>query len=175
MRIELAKNDKLEVSLEGTDGLITIHFDDEKQKFTIHADLPDSSGRVGIVYQEDFGNYEKTVETIAQDEDSDDDWASEDGDVDEEDDHVSIKKKEKKREQSIRDRLVNIIADVISCERATVKDTKSLRDDLGMDDLDENDLQMAIEEEFGIELSDQALDEVQTVKDLLDVIMKVEE
>lgn len=48
----------------------------------------------------------------------------------------------------------------------------SLADDLGIDSLDAVELAMALEEEFGIKLSDEELQEMKTVKDIVDSVDK---
>lgn len=42
------------VKLDGTDGEFTIFWDEENEKLTVTADMADSYGRIGVIYQEDF-------------------------------------------------------------------------------------------------------------------------
>lgn len=48
----------------------------------------------------------------------------------------------------------------------------TLADDLGIDSLDAVELAMALEEEFGIKLSDDELQAMKTVKDIVDSVDK---
>ncbi len=48
----------------------------------------------------------------------------------------------------------------------------TLADDLGIDSLDAVELAMALEEEFGIKLSDDELQAMKTVKDIVDGVDK---
>jgi acyl carrier protein len=53
-----------------------------------------------------------------------------------------------------------------------VKDEAKFIDDLGADSLDTVELVMAFEEEFGIEIPDDAAEKIQTVGDAVDFIKK---
>ena len=61
MRIRLAPGETLTVGLEdengrACDGELTIAFDvDGNKQFTVTADMPDSDGRNGLIYDERFG------------------------------------------------------------------------------------------------------------------------
>lgn len=55
MIVTLMPGDVLLVNLHETDGAFTISYDaDGNQKLTVHADMPDTEGREGIIYCEDF-------------------------------------------------------------------------------------------------------------------------
>lgn len=55
MRIELRPGEILEIVLAETDGLFVVDFDSNgDSRLTISADMADTSGRVGIIYEEDF-------------------------------------------------------------------------------------------------------------------------
>jgi acyl carrier protein len=58
------------------------------------------------------------------------------------------------------------IAKTLSVEADKVTDEAALMDDLGADSLDMAELGMALQEEFGIELSDEQLAGIRTVKDV---------
>jgi hypothetical protein len=53
MKIELKLSEKITVTLEGTDGEFTVEFNEADLRVT--ADMPDSSGREGVIYMEAFG------------------------------------------------------------------------------------------------------------------------
>ncbi|RMF37095.1 MAG: acyl carrier protein [Alphaproteobacteria bacterium] len=65
----------------------------------------------------------------------------------------------------IADRVKKIVIDHLSVEEDKVTDTASFIDDLGADSLDTVELVMAFEEEFGIEIPDDAAETIQTVGD----------
>lgn len=55
MRIELAPGEELIVTLQDSDGEFTISFDKDDDKCVkIEADMPDTEGREGVIYCEDF-------------------------------------------------------------------------------------------------------------------------
>lgn len=53
MRIVLSAGERVVVTFEGTDGEITVTFGDGGSLVRVEADLPDSSGREGVIYEED--------------------------------------------------------------------------------------------------------------------------
>jgi hypothetical protein len=50
VRIEIGPGEIIEIGLRDTDGVFTVTYGD--QEVTVHADLPDSTGRAGIIYSE---------------------------------------------------------------------------------------------------------------------------
>lgn len=63
-----------------------------------------------------------------------------------------------------------IVVEHLGVDEDKVTDTASFIDDLGADSLDTVELVMAFEEEFGIEIPDDAAEKIQTVKDAIDYI-----
>ena len=63
-----------------------------------------------------------------------------------------------------------IVADHLGIEEAKVHDDSSFIDDLGADSLDTVELVMAFEEEFSIEIPDDAAESITTVKDAISFI-----
>ncbi len=63
-----------------------------------------------------------------------------------------------------------VIADTINCDVATITEASSLQDDLGIDSLDAVELNMALEDKFGISISDDELAALKTVGDILKVV-----
>ena len=61
------------------------------------------------------------------------------------------------------ERVKKIIINHLGAEDAKVTDTASFIDDLGADSLDQVELVMAFEEEFGIEIPDDAAEKITTV------------
>ena len=70
----------------------------------------------------------------------------------------------------VSERVKKIVIDHLGVEEAKVTDTASFIDDLGADSLDQVELVMAFEEEFGCEIPDDAAEKIQTVKDAIDFI-----
>lgn len=65
-----------------------------------------------------------------------------------------------------------IVADQLSVNEAGVQIDSTFIDDLGADSLDIVELIMAFEEEFEIEIPDDAAEKIKTVKDAVDYIEK---
>jgi acyl carrier protein len=63
-----------------------------------------------------------------------------------------------------------IIVEHLGVEEAKVVENASFIDDLGADSLDTVELVMAFEEEFGIEIPDEAAEKIGSVKDAVDYI-----
>ena len=61
------------------------------------------------------------------------------------------------------DRVKKIIINHLGAEEVKVTETASFIDDLGADSLDQVELVMAFEEEFGIEIPDDAAEKITTV------------
>jgi acyl carrier protein len=70
----------------------------------------------------------------------------------------------------VADRVRKVIADHLGVEAETVVDTADLRSDLGADSLDIVELIMRCEEEFGVEIPDDDMDEAWTVADLVKIV-----
>jgi acyl carrier protein len=70
----------------------------------------------------------------------------------------------------IAERVKKIVVEHLGVDAAKVTDNASFIDDLGADSLDTVELVMAFEEEFGIEIPDDAAEKIITVKDAIDFI-----
>ena len=70
----------------------------------------------------------------------------------------------------ISSKVKKIVADHLGIDEAKVTDESSFIDDLGADSLDTVELVMAFEEEFEIEIPDDAAEKIQTIKDAIDFI-----
>lgn len=70
------------------------------------------------------------------------------------------------------ERVQKIVVEHLGVEGEKVKPEASFIDDLGADSLDTVELVMAFEEEFGIEISDDTANEIQTVNDAVVYIDK---
>jgi acyl carrier protein len=70
----------------------------------------------------------------------------------------------------IAERVKKIVVEHLGVDAAKVTDNASFIDDLGADSLDTVELVMAFEEEFGVEIPDDAAEKIITVKDAVDYI-----
>lgn len=68
------------------------------------------------------------------------------------------------------DRVKKIVVEHLGVEEDKVVEGASFIDDLGADSLDTVELVMAFEEEFGIEIPDEAAKDIQTVGDAVNFI-----
>lgn len=68
------------------------------------------------------------------------------------------------------DKVKDIIVDQLDVEEDVVKMEAVIIDDLGADSLDVVDLVMSIEEEFDVEIPDEAVEGIKTVGDIVNYI-----
>ena len=68
------------------------------------------------------------------------------------------------------DRVKKIVVEHLGVEQDKVTEDASFIDDLGADSLDIVELVMAFEEEFGVEIPDDAAEKISTVKYAIDYI-----
>jgi len=73
---------------------------------------------------------------------------------------------------NVEERVKKIVVEHLSVEADKVAKEASFIDDLGADSLDTVELVMAFEEEFGIEIPDDAAESIQTVGDAIGFIEK---
>jgi len=72
----------------------------------------------------------------------------------------------------IAQRVKKIVVEHLGVDEDKVKEDASFIDDLGADSLDNVEMVMAFEEEFGIEIPDDAAETIQTVGDAIKFIEK---
>ena len=73
-------------------------------------------------------------------------------------------------QEEITQRVAALVVDHLGVDAGEVKPEASFIDDLGADSLDIVELVMAFEEEFGVEIPDDAAEKIATVKDAIDYI-----
>ncbi len=73
--------------------------------------------------------------------------------------------------EEILEKVRELIADKLGVDKDEVTEEASLVDDLGADSLDLVDLVMVFEEEFNVKIEDEELENIKTVKDVVDGIM----
>ncbi len=70
----------------------------------------------------------------------------------------------------IEERVRKIVAEHLDVEESKITSNASFTDDLGADSLDQVELVMAFEEEFGCEIPDEAAEKIITVEDAVKFI-----
>tara|TARA_S200000501_G_scaffold326869_1_gene325742 strand:+ start:718 stop:948 length:231 start_codon:yes stop_codon:yes gene_type:complete len=70
----------------------------------------------------------------------------------------------------ISERVKKIVVEHLGVEESKVVESSSFIDDLGADSLDTVELVMAFEEEFEIEIPDDAAEKIQTIQDAINFI-----
>jgi acyl carrier protein len=70
----------------------------------------------------------------------------------------------------VEEKIRTIIAEQLEVQEEEVVPEASFTDDLGADSLDLVELVMAMEEEFGIEITDEEAERIQTVQDAVNFI-----
>lgn len=72
----------------------------------------------------------------------------------------------------IRDRIFDIIADKTFAEASDINEDADLRNDLGMNSLEHLDVVCDCEREFGIVITDEDINAIRTVGDLVETIKR---
>ncbi len=72
----------------------------------------------------------------------------------------------------VNQKVTNIVVEHLGVDAAKVAEQASFIEDLGADSLDTVELVMAFEEEFGIEIPDDAAEKIQTVGDAVNFIQE---
>ncbi len=76
------------------------------------------------------------------------------------------------KNKALVDKVKQIIAEQLGVEEDEVTPGSSFVDDLGADSLDTVELVMALEENFDLEIPDEAAEKIRTVQDAIDYIEK---
>lgn len=72
--------------------------------------------------------------------------------------------------EEIFEKLKTVIVEQLGIDEANVRMESSFLDDLGADSLDIVEFIMALEEEFGLEIPDEDVEKIVTVKDVVEYI-----
>ena len=72
----------------------------------------------------------------------------------------------------VAERVKKIVVEHLGVEESKVTETASFIDDLGADSLDQVELVMAFEEEFSVEIPDDAAESIQTFGDAVSYLTK---
>jgi acyl carrier protein len=73
---------------------------------------------------------------------------------------------------AVQERVVTIVAEVLGVKQEDIDGDCSFADDLGADSLDTVELIMALEEEFGCEISDEEAERMATVQQVIDYLIE---
>lgn len=73
------------------------------------------------------------------------------------------------------EKVKKVVVDQLGVEPDEVNNDSTFIDDLGADSLDIVELIMAFEEEFGIEIPDEAAEKIKTVNDVVEYIKKAKD
>lgn len=68
------------------------------------------------------------------------------------------------------EKVKTLVAEQLDAEADTITESTSITDDLGADSLDVVDLVMALEDEFEVEIPDEAVESIKTVGDIVKYI-----
>ena len=71
---------------------------------------------------------------------------------------------------SVEERVIDIVAEQLGVEKDKITRSTSFVNDLGADSLDQVELVMELEEEFDIDIPDDAAEKIQTVGQAIDFI-----
>lgn len=72
--------------------------------------------------------------------------------------------------EEIFDKLKELVVDQLGVEEDEITMEATMQDDLGADSLDLVDLVMSVEEEFGVKVADEDLENIKTVGDIVNYI-----
>ena len=72
----------------------------------------------------------------------------------------------------IEEKVVQIVAEQLSVDKATIKRDTSFQDDLNADSLDVVELVMELEDEFDLSIPDEEAEKLKTVGEAIDYIAK---
>lgn len=78
---------------------------------------------------------------------------------------------EESKKKELYNKVVSIFSEQLDIDKSRIDNSQSL-DDLGADSVDRVEIIMKIEEEFNIEISDQASDNFKSINDLVNYLEK---
>ena len=76
----------------------------------------------------------------------------------------------RKENKIMLEKVKEIVAESLNVEESTLSETTSFKEDLGADSLDLFELTMALEDEYGIEIPSEDLEQITTVGDVVKYI-----
>lgn len=76
--------------------------------------------------------------------------------------------------ESVFDGVKTVILEATSVTESAVHLDASIREDLGADSLDSIEIVMALEDKFGVQLSEEAAEKIRTVNDLVEFVLSAQ-
>lgn len=73
---------------------------------------------------------------------------------------------------NLKENVINVVSWATKIDPRRICMTTSLRDDLHLDEIDKMSIILELEKWFGIELTTREADQIETVKDMCDCVMK---
>lgn len=73
----------------------------------------------------------------------------------------------------IESRVITLVADHLDIDPSQIKKESKFQDDLGADSLDQVEMVMRIEEEFGVDIPDEAAEKIVKISDAVEYIEKL--
>lgn len=70
------------------------------------------------------------------------------------------------------EKIKKILSEQFSVDESTITPSTDIAEDLGADSLDVVDIMMSIEDEFEMEVPDEAIDSIRTVEELVNFVKK---
>ena len=77
------------------------------------------------------------------------------------------------KNENVKERVISLIADTLEIDSSDINENSNLVSDLEIESLDLVSLVVAFENEFGIEIPDNDIKNLQTVKDIIEFIENV--
>ncbi len=70
----------------------------------------------------------------------------------------------------IKERVIEVVSKNLDVDKSRITEDANFVEDLGADSLDQVELVMAFEEEFGVEIPDEAAEKIRTISDAVSFI-----
>lgn len=70
----------------------------------------------------------------------------------------------------IKERVIEVVSKNLDVDKSRISEDANFVEDLGADSLDQVELVMAFEEEFGVEIPDEAAEKIRTISDAVKFI-----
>ena len=68
------------------------------------------------------------------------------------------------------DRVKELVAEQLGVEKTTIADDANIIEDLGADSLDVIEMLMTLEEEYGVSIPDDKINQIKTIKQIVELI-----
>ena len=75
--------------------------------------------------------------------------------------------------ENIQEEVINVLSESLNIDKSKIQLKSDIVDDLGADSLDSVEIIMALEERFGISITDEEAIDIKTVEDLVNKVEKL--